>query len=103
MQRKDLAHRQYLSAIKMLATVRQLTAKTIRVELISNPTVPHTSPIITTANGDEPRMGNGKGKRKKKRPANKPRKPINGVNRLNGKLNGHKNRHNGIVAPAMAK
>jgi len=103
MQRQDLAHRQYLSAIKMLTTVRHITVKTIQVEFISKPAMPHAPPIITAANGDKPRMGDGKGKRKKKRPVNKTRGPINKVNRLNGNRNGHKNRLSGIVAPAMAE
>lgn len=112
MDRRDQAHRQFLSAVKMLATVRNLAAKTnvIQVELLS-PVTPHSSAqsVIPTANGDQPQGRNGcngknridaeaaktakgdqpattrcKAKHAKKVNGNGSAQPINGHNRLNG-------------------
>lgn len=54
MDRQDQAHRQFLSAVKMLATVRQLTARTIQVELVQPRFTNPMQSIIPGANGDEP-------------------------------------------------
>ena len=65
MDRRDQAHKQFLSAVKMLATVRNLVARTqtIQVQLINPPLVhpPATSsaPIVGARGGDEPVIGNG--------------------------------------------
>ena len=75
MDRRNQAHRQFLSAVKMLATVRNLVARTnvIQIELLHPPIgqAPVT-PIMPSANGA------------KKAPHAKPAPSHNGVNRFNG-------------------
>ena len=97
--RQDQAHRQFLSAVKTLATVRQLAARTIQVELIHTPVGQAcTKPIIASpANGDQPGMDNVQTTEPKKM-------PVNGVNRINGMgMNGHQNRFGSVLEPATAK
>jgi hypothetical protein len=53
MHRQDQAHRQFLSAVKQLATVRQLAAKTIQIEWVNPPTTPPSkAPIVPDAHGE---------------------------------------------------
>jgi hypothetical protein len=77
MSRHDQANRQYLAAIKMLATVRQLVAKTatIQVEMIHR-SVPETPkrPIIGGTNGEQPRTSTAEA--------------VNGHNRVNDPIRG---------------
>lgn len=55
LQRQDQAHRQFLSAVKTLATVRNLMAKTIQVELVQRvPVAQPLKPLIAEANGEQP-------------------------------------------------
>jgi hypothetical protein len=76
MARQEQANRQYLAAIKTLATVRQLVAKTARIEVeMIHRFVPETPqrPIIGQTNGEQPR-GNPES--------------VNGRNCLNGRPRG---------------
>ena len=63
MDRRDQAHRQFLSAVKMLATVRNLVArtKTIQIELL-NPPMVHSpaAPSMPKANGKQPQTRDGR-------------------------------------------
>ena len=58
----DQAHKQFLAATKMLATVRNLVARTnvIQVEFL-NPPMVHSpaAPIVPNANGEQPHIHNG--------------------------------------------
>ena len=59
MDRRDQAHRQFLSAVKMLATVRNLVARTnvIQIELLHPPMAPSpASPVVPSTNGEQPQM-----------------------------------------------
>ncbi len=95
MRRQDQAHRQFLSAVKMLATVRQLAARTIQVELIQRP--PHGGlqvPIIKGVNGEEPGVARPVGAGVHQASGNAA--PAVGYHRLNGKVNGHCSRIAGL-------
>jgi hypothetical protein len=84
MDRGAQAHKQFLSAVKMLATVRNLVARTqtIQVELLHPPMVQAPlTPIMPNTNGT------------KKTPRTEPAPSFNGVNRLNG------SRLAGVVEP----
>ena len=79
MDRGAQAHRQFLSAVKMLATVRNLVARTnvIQIELLHPPMVQApVTPIMPSTNGT------------KKASRAEPAPSFNGVNRLNGRLAG---------------
>ena len=89
--RREQAHRQFLSAVKMLATVRNLVARTnvIQVELL-NPPMIHSpaAPIVPMANGEQLPVYNGHANRVK----NRFNADVAGsINRLNG------NRMSGIL------
>jgi len=102
MERRDQAHRQLLSAVKMLATVRNLVARTqtIQVQLV-NPPMPHSAvaPIIAGANGDEP-AAKVQTVQAEKVAVNGPAHP---VNRINGAMNGHRNRFAGVLESATTE
>jgi hypothetical protein len=103
MLRQDQAHRQFLSAVRTLATVRQLAARTIQVELIHRPadTAP-TPSIMPQAYGETTPTYNGPTNRIKDLTNPPPAKPVNGVNgNLNG-VNGHA-RFNNPLEPATAE
>jgi hypothetical protein len=93
MDRRDQGHRQFLSAVKMLATVRNLMARTnvIQVEFLHPPVVRSpAAPIVPHANGEQPPVHN--------RVMNgfdpEVAKPIN-------RINGH-NRISDLLTPAGA-
>ena len=100
MDRRDQAHRQFLSAVKILATVRNLVArtKTIQIELL-NPPLVHApaAPIMPVANGEQAEIRNGQAKGGKNRLNAEGTKPVNGVKRINGH-----NRISEILTPAGA-
>jgi len=79
MDRREQAHKQFLSAVKMLATVRNLVARTnvIQVELIHKPPTP--SPIMAGANGS---MYQGKASGAQRASHTEPATSFNGVNRF---------------------
>jgi hypothetical protein len=92
MDRRDQAHRQFLSAVKMLATVRNLVARTtvIQVELLNPPVVRSpATPIVPMAGGEQPSMYDGR--------ANGAKNRLNGAGSINGR-----NRVSQILAPAGA-
>lgn len=75
LDRRDQVHRQFLSAIKMLATVRNLVARTnvIQVELLHPPVVQApVAPIMPGTNGAKKSSGDGLAP------------SFNGVSRFNG-------------------
>jgi hypothetical protein len=79
MDRGAQAHKQFLSAVKMLATVRNLVARTnvIQVELIHPPVVQASvTPIMPGTNGTT------------KAPRAEPAPSFNGHKRFNGRLAG---------------
>lgn len=81
LERQDQAHRQFLSAVKTLATVRQLAAKAIQVELIHRHAVAApTASLIGGAYGEQPMPHNRLGGSFDSEPT----KPLNGRNRING-------------------
>ena len=100
MDRRDQAHRQFLSAVKMLATVRNLVARTnvIQIELLHPPMV-HSpaSPIVPSANGEQPNRYNGHTNGTANRFNIEATEPVNGANRINGR-----NRVSNILTPAGA-
>ena len=101
LDRRDQAHRQFLAAVKTLATVRNLVARTnvIQVELLHPPAAQMSSePIVHGANGEQPV---GAGQHLRQAPVNGAAKPIN---RVNGAMNGHRSRfgHN-PAEPISAK
>jgi hypothetical protein len=101
MDRRDQAHRQFLSAVRMLATVRNLVARTnvIQIELLHPPMVRSpVAPISKGANGEEP-MVRAQTMQAEKSPLNGAAWPIN---RING-VNGHYNRFADVLEPATAK
>ena len=92
MDRRDQAHRHFLAAVKMLATVRNLVARTntIQVQFLNPPMVHSPAvPIVPVANGDQPMPilnGRVNGDQSINGQTNGSTGPIN---RINGKLNGH--------------
>ena len=95
MERQDQAHRQFLSSVKMLATVRNLVARTqtIQVQLV-NPPMTHSAvaPIVGgVVNGEQPVADSTRATR------------FNGVNRIVGKLNGHQERFGELLEPTPTK
>jgi hypothetical protein len=99
MDRRDQAHRQFLSAVKMLATVRNLVARTqtIQIELLNPPMVhPPTAPIMPMAYGEQSQTSNGQTSRGKNGSKAEMIGPINGGNRLSG------NRLAGILDSVVA-
>jgi len=94
MDRRDQAHKQLLTAVKTLTTVRNLVARTnvIQVEFLNPPTIRSpAAPIVPAANGEQPEMNGIQATR-----AAMP------TNRINGTLNGYHNRMNDILEPAKA-
>ena len=82
-ERREQAHRQFLSAVKMLATVRNIAARThtIQVELLRRPSIhPVNMPIVGAAYGEQPPMSGAVMHEPDVRAA----APLNGKNRLNG-------------------
>jgi hypothetical protein len=100
MDRRDQAHRQFLSAVKMLATVRNLMARTnvIQVEFLHPPMV-HSpaAPIMPHANGEQPPTYNGRANGVENRFNGDTTKPVNGYSRINGH-----NRISDLLMPAGA-
>ena len=89
MERRDQAHRQFLSAAKMLATVRNLVARTnvIQVELLHPPVVhPPTPSTVPSAKAKQPNKCDGYVNGAIDRSDRKPGKQVNG-NRMAGMLN----------------
>jgi hypothetical protein len=84
MDRRDQAHRQFLSAVKMLATVRNLVARTatIQVEMIHR-TVPKSPrlPMIMGVYGEEPNVQSGQMFEANSR---FDAQAVNGMSRING-------------------
>jgi hypothetical protein len=100
MDRRDQAHRQFLSAVKMLATVRSLVARTNVIQVaFCNPPMAHlpAAPIVPGANGDEPHRHNGHANGVKNRFDADVAGPINRIK----KINGH-NRRSKRLMPAEA-
>jgi hypothetical protein len=99
MDRRDQAHRQFLSAVKMLATVRNLVARTqtIQIELL-NPPMVHSpaAPIMPRASGEQSQTSNGQTSRGKNGSKAVMIRPTKGVNRLSG------NRLSAILDPIAA-
>jgi hypothetical protein len=102
MDRRDQAHKQLMSAVKTLTTVRNLVARTNVIQIqVLNPPMPHSAvaPIIAEANGDEPAA--------KERTMQAEKVAVNGlahpVNRLNGAMNGHRNRFAGVLEPVTTE
>ena len=93
--RRDETHRHFLSAMKALATVRNLVARTnvIQVQVL-NPPMTHSAvaPIVGgVVNGEQPVADSTRATR------------FNGVNRVVGKLNGHKERFGELLEPTPTK
>jgi hypothetical protein len=105
MDRRDQAHRQFLSAVKMLAMVRNLVARTntIQVQFLNPPMGQSAAtPIVPMANGEQPPTYNGPTNRIKDLTNPPPAKPVNGANgKFNG-MNGHA-RFNNPLEPATAE
>ena len=81
-------------AMNTLANLRKLS-RPINVEIHQTSTVPQATPIIAgPINGDQPTMIGVPAAR-----LNGVAKPNNGVNRINGKLNGHDNRFRELLEP----
>jgi hypothetical protein len=91
-KRHEAADRRLARALASLAMIKRLLPKTIEVQVIQKPVAaPSPAPIIGgVLNGDQP-MVNGTPK------------PLNGVNRIGGKLNGHHNRLEGLLEPATVQ
>jgi hypothetical protein len=81
-KRQDQAHRQYLSAIKMLATVRQMMSKTIHVELLHQPSAPSPVQVELKAHGELPEIETGIVNHFEVPLATQPLRLFNGVNRV---------------------
>ena len=100
MDRKDQANRHFLAAVKMLATVRNLVARTnvIQIELLHAP-IAHSpvSPVVPSANGEQPNRYNGHTNGAKNRFNIEATELANGVNKVNGR-----NRVSDILTPAGA-
>lgn len=87
MDRGAQAHKQFLSAVKMLATVRNLVARTnvIQVELLHPPMIQApVTPIMPGTNGKHPSMRNGHANGAKKTPRAEGAASFNGVSTFNG-------------------
>ncbi len=89
MDRRDQAHRQFLSAVKTLATVRNLVARTqtIQIELL-NPPMAYTpaAPIMPMVGGEQSNTHSGYANGAKNRFGAEAMPPVNGVG---GRINGH--------------
>ena len=96
MDRRNQAHRQFLSAVKMLATVRNLVARTntIQVEFLNPPMAyPAAAPTMPVANGEQAQTRNGH--------ANGARNRLNAAatEPMSGRING--NRMAGSLDPIV--
>jgi hypothetical protein len=103
MARRDQAHRHFLSAVKMLATVRNLVARTnvIQIELL-NPPMVHApaAPIVPMANGEQPQSRNGHTNKTRNGSKTKTAGP---VNRVSGAMSGQRNRFADVLEPTTAE
>ncbi len=100
MDRRDQAHRQFLSAVRMLATVRNLVARTntIQIELLHPPMVhPSVSPVVPSTNGEQPNRFNGHANGAKNRFNIEAMELVNGASKFNGR-----SRVSDILTPAGA-
>jgi hypothetical protein len=103
LERQDRANRQLVIAMNTLANLRKLS-RPINVEIHQTPTVHQAMPIIAgLVNGDQDGVNGLLTTRLGKMPANGSAKPINGVNRINGKLNGYHNQPEELLTPTTAK
>ncbi len=97
--RRDQAHRQFLSAVKMLATVRNLIARTqtIQIELL-NPPMVHSpaAPSLPKANGKQPQTRDRRANGTRDRFSAEATNPVVG-----GRINGHSRLAN-VLVPAGA-
>lgn len=103
LDRQDRVNRQLVLAMNTLTNLRRLS-RPINIELRQVPTVPPVrSAIAEPINGNQNGMNGLLTAQPGKIPVNGSVKPINGVNRINGKLNGHRNQPEGLLAPTTAK
>jgi hypothetical protein len=102
MDRRDQANRHFLSAVKMLATVRNLVARTniIQVALLHPPMARSpVAPILATANCDEPGLGSGQTEGRKNGLGTDATEPVqagrNGKGTMAAAVNGSSHQMNG--------
>jgi hypothetical protein len=104
-KRFEEAERRLDRAIKSLATVKKLLPRTIQVELLNPPVVPRSA--VQSAggqfNGVDPETGKMRVAQSTKAAKDGTAQPVNGVNRIGKRLNGHHDRHGEILEPTAIK
>ena len=97
------ANRRLLAAMNALASLRKLL-RPVSVEIHQAPAVSQATSIIAgPANGDMPEANEVPATRLRRGSINGSAKPVNGVNRINGKLNGRHNRLGQFLEPTVAE